>query len=42
MGRTPPFFCVKLWRTGQDGRGDQLFKRKQSEMNAGTVAVDLA
>ena len=37
-----PLFCVKLWRTGQHGFGDQLFRRKNSEMNASTVAVDLA
>src|SRR5574337_836769 len=29
-------------RTGLHWRGDQVFKRKESEMNATTVAVDLA
>ena len=43
LGLVPsPRFCAKLRRAGQHGRGDQLFKREESEMNAGTVAVDLA
>ena len=43
LGLVPsPRFCAKLRRAGQHGRGDQLFKREKSEMNASTVAVDLA
>jgi hypothetical protein len=42
MGWTPPFVCAKLARCVY-GRGDQVFiKHKESDINATTVAVDLA